>query len=249
MWMEFTSDRVDDWLSWVNVLMLIGGISLAILAVMQFKLTAMSDRFADERITSNETETARANEAAENAKAEAARANEGAALAHKKASEAEEKTAVALLKAKQLEEYSTQIRLELENEVDRQRGGFRTVDGERRTQLVKWLKHVPKLPVRVYRADMGDEESMHLAATIKWVLQEAGFEVSASDDTLVGRAMPGEMYLLVKSYDDMPAHWNGLQVAFGRIGWYKPALLEPAGNVKEGEVGIVIGVTAKITRP
>ncbi len=68
MFIPFTPERAEAWLSWVNALVLGAGILLAILTILQFKLSAINERFSDDRITANEAETARANEGAELAK-------------------------------------------------------------------------------------------------------------------------------------------------------------------------------------
>lgn len=227
----FTSERVDTWLSIVNVMVLGFGLVVAMLAVLQFKLTALRDRFADERIAANEAQAKRAI-------AEAAEANLAAAWANQKAAEAESKTAEALLKAAQIGMALDQTNVRLENEV--WKGALGYIQDGRRRALLEALKGVPKYPVRVYAATNGGE-----AGSIAWglrdILREAGFDAGSNDDYLPNApSVDRDMYFLLRSIDPEPPHFASLRNALAIIGLYRGCQIDTTGLIAHGEVGIVV---------
>ncbi len=225
MWIPFTPDRVDSWLAWVNGLILVFGILLTLLAVAQFKLSALSDLFSDERIAANEAAT-----------------QEAIAEARK----AEERTAIAMLRIKELEESGLQVRLEFENSMAQGRLAY--LNGERKRRLIAELKALsPKGPVRVLPVTRGGTPGS-MAWSIRDALVEAGFDAGTDDDVFIGAPLSGyDVYFISTSIDPAPAHLYRLIPAFGHVGLYRSNFADTTGHVKDGEVGIVVCMPPDVT--
>jgi hypothetical protein len=82
---DMTLRAAERWYDIFNILLIVGAFVVAVATYGSIKMGSIKERFADERITANEAESARAAADSDIAKAQAAQANERAAEANLKA--------------------------------------------------------------------------------------------------------------------------------------------------------------------
>lgn len=73
---DITSSQANFWFDTFNVVLFLGALAVAVGTYGAIKMGAIKERFSDERVATNESQTARANEAAAVANKSAAEANE-----------------------------------------------------------------------------------------------------------------------------------------------------------------------------
>ncbi len=79
---DLSQQAANEIFGWANGVLILGATLVLLGTIAAIWTGGIRERFADERISQNQADTATANAQAENAKAEAARANESAAKAN-----------------------------------------------------------------------------------------------------------------------------------------------------------------------
>jgi hypothetical protein len=155
---DVSAESANLWFDTSNLVLLVGAVLVAVGTYGAMKFSGIKEKFADERISVNETETKRAvaesdkaNAALGVAQADIAKANAQIADAHARTKEAE-------LKLEELRKKVSQ----------------RHLDGDR---FVELLKGQPKLPVEIL-FPRDDGEAFQLALEIRDWLRRVNWEAS-----------------------------------------------------------------------
>jgi hypothetical protein len=207
-------------------ILLIGGAVLSVIgAFTVFWAGGIRERFADERISSNEA-------VAQTAKGDAAKANREAAEATARAEEAKRNAADVGLQAAQANERAAHLEKDaaqahLETEKLKALVSWREILPENKERFRMLTKNLLKGQV-IVSSIAGNSEAANFARQISEMLKSSGYNVSenfASEMTF-GGTPPTGVILKVKSADAVPLYAGPLQQSLKDIGIDSPGNID-----------------------
>lgn len=207
---DLSFDSANQLYGWSNVLLIIGAVAVLAGTIGVIWATGIRDRYADQRISKNEADTALAKSAAAHANGEAAKANERAEQARARSAEANEKTAAINERALKLESNNLALRSQVANaETQLAKVTIQQMPRSQRIpsdRVLSILKTAPpgKAIIRYQKADPGSE---NFASALNMRLRDAGWQIlglNGIPSTTELGASDSDIHLLMRD----PAVWN-----------------------------------------
>jgi len=172
---DITLESANLWFDRLNIISSIGAVVVAFLVYGAFRMGSIKEKFFDERVSINESATARANAESEKAKASAAIANENAAKANERANQlaneaAQTRERAALTEERLLDERRLTARERWRLERLERAVLPRTLTPEQRETLIPLLRGLGSINV----AAVNKPEPFYFAQQLMDLFQRAG---------------------------------------------------------------------------